>query len=77
MSARTPQAPATEPFPWDEAMRFGLGLLRLPPNDFWRMTPRELKAAMSAFGRPDDTRFASTDLARLMRAFPDEADTRA
>lgn len=29
-------------------MRFGLGVLRLAPDAFWRMTPRELAAAMQA-----------------------------
>ena len=43
-----------EPFPWQAAMRFGLGELRLAPRDFWAMTPRELAAAMGpgAPGRP-------------------------
>ena len=30
-------------FPWKEAMRFGLGVLRLPPEAFWKMSPRELR----------------------------------
>ena len=32
-------------FPWEMTMRIGLGILRLPPGDFWAMTPRELAAA--------------------------------
>ena len=32
-------------FPWETAMRIGLGVLRLPPRDFWAMTPKELAAA--------------------------------
>ena len=39
--ARSPR-----PFPWDDVMAAGLGLLRLPPADFWSMTPRELEAAL-------------------------------
>jgi hypothetical protein len=35
---------ARAPFPWDEAMAFGLGRLRLSPHSFWAMTPRELAA---------------------------------
>lgn len=31
---------AMKPFPWHEAMGFGLGVLRLAPDQFWRMTPR-------------------------------------
>jgi uncharacterized phage protein (TIGR02216 family) len=48
-------------------------MLRLAPDDFWSMTPRELDAAMrGAFGvvatQPAMTR---SDLAALMAAFPD------
>jgi uncharacterized phage protein (TIGR02216 family) len=53
-------------------MTAGLGMLRLAPDDFWSMTPRELDAALrGAFGvamRPAMTR---SDLAALMTAFPD------
>jgi uncharacterized phage protein (TIGR02216 family) len=44
------QRPA--PFPWREAMAFGLGRLGLSGEAFWRMTPRELAAAIEGyFGR--------------------------
>ena len=62
---------AGAPFPWDEAMAFGLGRLRLPSEEFWAMTPRELAAAMKPFtpGRPSP---AGRDaLAQMMRDFPD------
>ena len=36
------------------AMGFGLGVLRLAPDAFWRMTPRELAAAMEAVFGPSD-----------------------
>ncbi|MDE2363131.1 MAG: phage tail assembly chaperone [Hyphomicrobiales bacterium] len=52
-------------------MRFGLGVLRLPPHEFWKTTPRELHAAAEGvFGpaAPSPTRAA---LDALMRAFPD------
>ena len=35
------------PFPWDEAIGFGLGVLRLSPHAFWSMTPRELALALA------------------------------
>ena len=35
-----------QPFPWPQALAVGLGVLRLPPEQFWRMTPRELAAAL-------------------------------
>jgi uncharacterized phage protein (TIGR02216 family) len=63
------------PFPWDEAMSFGLGLLRHAPKEFWAMTPRELHAAMAAFQQATPRDFARADLKTLMKAFPDEVMT--
>jgi len=37
-----------QPFPWDDAIGFGLGVLKLSPDEFWRMTPRELALAAQA-----------------------------
>ncbi len=37
-----------KPFPWAEAIGFGLGVLRLAPDAFWKMTPRELAYAIAA-----------------------------
>ncbi len=59
------------PFPWEEAMAFGLGRLRLSSQDFWAMTPRELSAAMKAYLRPTSLPVERDSLARLMRDFPD------
>lgn len=60
------------PFPWAEAMAIGLGVLRLPPRDFWAMTPAELARAIS--GLKGDS--ASPPMSResfnaLMVRFPD------
>jgi uncharacterized phage protein (TIGR02216 family) len=63
------------PFPWDDAMRFGLGRLRHAPKDFWAMTPRELHAAMAPFQQATPRDFAHADLTTLMKAFPDEVTT--
>jgi len=61
------------PFAWDEAMRFGLGVLRLPPDAFWRMTPRELARAIEAMtGRAGGEGLNHAGLAALMARFPDE-----
>ena len=59
------------PFPWKEAIGFGLGVLRLPPDAFWRMTPRELAYAIEAVRGhgPPLTRATFTD---LMRRYPDD-----
>lgn len=60
------------PFPWEEAMAFGLGHLRLSPEAFWRMTPRELAAAMRGPLHTRQPSFERDALKRLMREFPDE-----
>lgn len=52
-------------------MAFGFGELRLAPEAFWAMTPRELAAAADRTGR---TRVAPPSHA-LMTRYPDE-DTR-
>lgn len=59
------------PFPWGEAIRFGLARLRLPPEQFWRLTPREL--AEMAGVRPGEAPIRRDRLDELMRLFPDEA----
>jgi uncharacterized phage protein (TIGR02216 family) len=59
------------PFPWKQAIGFGLGVLRLSPDQFWRMTPRELAFAIETV----TGRTAPLDrgmFADLMRRFPDE-----
>ena len=59
-------------FPWDEAMRFGFGVLRLPSRQFWGLTPRELAAAFeAASGRGRGAAPERAVLAELMRRFPD------
>jgi uncharacterized phage protein (TIGR02216 family) len=54
-------------------MGFGLGVLRLAPDAFWRMTPREFAAATEAvLGR----RAAPLDraaFAALRARFPDDS----
>ena len=35
-------------FPWNAAMQFGFGVLKLSARDFWALTPRELAAAWGA-----------------------------
>ena len=60
------------PFPWNEAMAFGFGVLRRSSAEFWAMTPRELASASRAiFGAPRESP-GRASLEALMRAFPDE-----
>ncbi|MDC9823827.1 phage tail assembly chaperone [Devosia sp. ZB163] len=60
-------------FPWDEAMRFGFGVLGLSSREFWGLTPRELAAAFEArAGRARGVVPGREMLGRLMAAFPDE-----
>ncbi|WP_148227679.1 phage tail assembly chaperone [Fulvimarina pelagi] len=71
--AATGDRPAVAAFPWDDALRFGFGVLKLGAERFWALTPRELAAAFSAF-EPKLGGFAPTpgDLDALMRRFPDQ-----
>jgi uncharacterized phage protein (TIGR02216 family) len=60
-----------QPFPWNDAIGFGLGVLKLSPEQFWRMTPRELALTIEAVrGRssPLDRR----SFEQLMVDYPDE-----
>ncbi len=65
-------------FPWEAAMRFGLGVLRLSPAAFWAMSPRELSAAYHGVtgggpvGAPDRQQFEA-----LQGVFPDKETAHA
>ena len=50
-------------------MQFGLGTLRLSPNEFWRSTPRELAGA---FGSAPPRAMLRQKLNLLMEQFPDD-----
>lgn len=56
-------------FPWDRFMALGLGVLRLPPREFWAATPREIAAAFPRSAAPEMPRAV---LQSLMQRFPDE-----
>ena len=61
---------AMQPFPWKQAIGFGLGVLRLSPEQFWRMTPRELAYAIEAV-RGRNTPLDRASLNELMKRYPD------
>jgi uncharacterized phage protein (TIGR02216 family) len=63
------------PFPWDEAMQFGFGVLHLAPDAFWRMTPRELAQAVIAVRGHVATPLDRGRLIELMQRFPDQGAT--
>lgn len=60
-----------KPFPWGEAMAFGLGTLRLSPDAFWRMTPRELAAAIRVLKGHALAPFERDSFATLLMRYPD------
>jgi uncharacterized phage protein (TIGR02216 family) len=60
-----------QPFPWKQAIGFGLGVLKLPPEHFWRMTPRELGHAIDAL-RGHSAPLDRASLKDLMKRYPDE-----
>jgi uncharacterized phage protein (TIGR02216 family) len=66
--------PFPSPFPWAEAMQFGFGILRLSPDAFWRMTPRELAHAIHAVRGPAVAPMDRGALGALMQRFPDRKE---
>jgi len=64
-----------KPFPWDAAIGFGLGVLRLPPAQFWAMTPRELAFAIRAVRGAITEPIDRAALHDLMQQFPDRVKT--
>lgn len=52
-------------------MAFGFGRLRLPAEAFWRLTPRELAAALEGVFGPVRAPLDRVGLAALMARFPD------
>lgn len=59
------------PFPWAAAMKVGFGVLKLSPDAFWRMTPRELAAAITALRGGAAEPMRRAQLNELMQRFPD------
>jgi uncharacterized phage protein (TIGR02216 family) len=59
------------PFPWARAIGFGLGVLRLSPQAFWQMTPREFALAVEAVLGPRTAPLDRAALEQLMRRYPD------
>lgn len=60
-----------KPFAWNEVIGFGLGILRLSPDAFWRLTPRELALAIEAVIGKLCAPLERSALAELMQRFPD------
>lgn len=56
---------------WPDVLHVGLCLLRLPPDVFWRLSPREFMAMAGAY-RPRPDAIDRTGFSALMAAFPDE-----
>jgi uncharacterized phage protein (TIGR02216 family) len=52
-------------------MAFGLGVLRLAPDRFWAMTPREIAAAAEGIFGPLPEMPMRATLEQLMAVFPD------
>ncbi|MFN3482264.1 rcc01693 family protein [Rhabdaerophilum calidifontis] len=61
--------------PWPDMLAFGLGILALPPDAFWRLTLPEFLAALEA--RTGRRRAVSplgrAEFAALMARFPDDS----
>lgn len=57
---------------WTGLMRLGIGRLRLTPETFWAMSPREFAAALEGAGVAAPV--GRAQLGQLMARFPDGAD---
>jgi uncharacterized phage protein (TIGR02216 family) len=71
VTARRGAGATAEPFPWRRAIGLGLGILRLPPDAFWRMTPRELALAVEALTGRTGEPLPRRSLDELMQRYPD------
>jgi uncharacterized phage protein (TIGR02216 family) len=60
-----------EPFPWARALAIGLGVLRLSPEQFWNMTPREFAAALRGLHGDPAAPLDRAALDALIARFPD------
>jgi uncharacterized phage protein (TIGR02216 family) len=75
VSGGSVSVPALAPFPWQQAIGFGFGVLRLSPEEFWRMTPRELAAAIRAV-TGERSPLTRTAFDELLKRFPDDGSQR-
>lgn len=58
-------------FDWPALMRAGLAGLRLSPQEFWALTPAELRVMLGTPGS-SAAPLRKAGLEALMRAFPDD-----
>jgi uncharacterized phage protein (TIGR02216 family) len=68
---------ATIPFPWKRAIGLGLGVLRLSPDAFWRMTPRELALALDTVFPAAPAPLTRSAFDALRGRFPDALEAHA
>jgi uncharacterized phage protein (TIGR02216 family) len=58
-------------FPWERVIGLGLGPLRLSPDAFWRMTPREFSFALRALAGAASEPLDRPSFDALRARFPD------
>lgn len=59
---------------WSGMIEFGLGRRRLPPEQFWSLSPREFLALRFACSDAAFNPIRRRDLAGLMADWPDEVN---
>ncbi|MGB0717725.1 MAG: phage tail assembly chaperone [Alphaproteobacteria bacterium] len=61
--------------PWRRFMEIGLGILQLPPSDFWGMSLSEFYAACDGLrefnGGTEQEPLSRSELQELMELYPD------
>jgi uncharacterized phage protein (TIGR02216 family) len=59
-------------FPWAQVLAIGLGVLRLSPDQFWSMTPREFAAALRGLYGERTPPLDRASFQSLVDRFPDQ-----
>lgn len=60
--------------PWSQIMAIGFGHLKLPPSEFWKMTLRELEAAVADQFSNAVSPINKNTFLELAEAYPDKMD---
>lgn len=68
MMARAENKPL---IPWDSVIAFGLGRMRLPPDQFWALSLREFRALLPTGAAELSAPFARVTLEDLVKRYPD------
>lgn len=61
-----------EPFPWEDVMEFGFGVMKLSSQSFWSLSLPELEAAMRCHLPANGNVPRREELLQMMKDCPDQ-----